>query len=331
MMEDSVCVVTVTYGNRLKYLEEVLEKLKEINEIRRVVIVDNGSDPEIVSNDPRVKVIRFNENKGSALGFKTGIERAVKYNDCDFVWLLDDDNSPDNEALCCLLEKYKELSEQKKSVFGLLSLRENRKDFVNVAKYDNSNEIFPCANSFFGFHIKNIFKIIIKKLNGRFKNNVLPVNSYRELVKVPVAYYGGFFFHKSLISKIGLPNELFYLYCDDHEFTYRLNRHGGSIYLVPSSKVVDIDDSWYLKDKKGFLNSLLTTDSEFRVYYSLRNRIYFEKESLNFKGFLYKLNKFCFLSLVKMYSMVLNKKDRFNLIKMAVKDGENGLLGKADI
>ena len=53
----------------------------------------------VIQNQERLKVIYLDENTGSAGGYKLGLEEAYKCNECEFIWLLDDDNKPQKDSL----------------------------------------------------------------------------------------------------------------------------------------------------------------------------------------------------------------------------------------
>src|SRR3989304_6023624 len=106
MRKMNVCCVLVTYGERFHFLEDVVHTLLK-QEVNRILIVDNGSAAN--SRDglerlrglfpDKIRTVRLPENTGSAMGYKTGLEEAYRCADCEFIWLLDDDNKPRNNAL----------------------------------------------------------------------------------------------------------------------------------------------------------------------------------------------------------------------------------------
>jgi GT2 family glycosyltransferase len=109
--------------------------------------------------------------------------------------------------------------------------------------------------------------------------------------KVPVAPYGGLFIDKKILTKIGYPDENFYLYADDHEWSYRITKNGGEIYLIFDSKIDDIELSWHVpKENKETTFSIISKANPFRVYYSIRNRVYFEINNLVNNRAIYWIN-----------------------------------------
>ena len=117
-----VCVVTVTYGNRFKYLEKVIDScLKE--GVGKIIVVDNDSHPEsrqkleeLEKKEAKLKVIYLDENKGSAGGYKIGLKEAYKCKKCEFILCLDDDNMLSSNSLKKLYGLLTYLGKDRKSV-----------------------------------------------------------------------------------------------------------------------------------------------------------------------------------------------------------------------
>ncbi len=95
-------VITVTYGDRFKFLKQVLDATVSDINVDKIILVDNGSlnKKEIDQyidytniNQQKIVLVRHTDNLGSAGGFKSGILEARKHV-CDYVLFLDDDNVP---------------------------------------------------------------------------------------------------------------------------------------------------------------------------------------------------------------------------------------------
>lgn len=333
-MNDKVCIVTVTYGKRWALLNRVLESIVNNDSIKNIIIVNNNSLDNISELakevSKKITVINLQENTGSANGYSIGIEEALKTNN-EFIWLLDDDNKPKDNALKSLMDNWNNIKMTRDiPCFGLLSLRNDRKEFILAASKNNAKNIFPNANSFLGFHFLELPKKIFRKISNRTGPNTYAINKLKKfnVVEVPLAPYGGFFFNRNLISRIGFPDKKFYLYADDHEFTHRINKNGGKIFLDPLSIVEDIDHSWFIKSNRPFFISLLFSDEKRRVFYGVRNRVYFEQKDLMKNTLIYQFNKYILLSILKVFSGFSGTKERYQLILKAVKEGEEGNLGK---
>jgi len=327
-------VVTVTYGNRFHLLKQVIDAaLRE--GVDKVIVVDNNSVPE--SREKlrayeqelgcnKIKVLYLDDNYGSAGGFKRGLEEA--YNDpyCEFIWLLDDDNVPEKDALKKIFLAYSYLGNSDKNV--LVSYRfsfENDRLAIN-----NGVLIGYRANEFLGFHIK---KYLVKKITG---NNFYQANlkgikiddeNYK-IVRSQVGPYGGLFCHKKVIETVGYPKEDFFVYADDHEWTLRMTKAGFSLYLCCESKIKDIDWTW----EKSKCNHPYYDPSanEIKIYYGIRNHVFVCKTFVTNKA-IFNFNMSIWLTYYFSYNILLAPKiafNRFKLIIRAVKDGLSGKLGK---
>lgn len=327
-----IFAVTVTYSNRFDLVKQAIDSAFSEGVIK-VIVVDNFShiesreklrEYEKFSFD-KVKVIYLPENMGSSGGFKIGLKEAYDDNECEFVWLLDDDNVAHRSALETLKIFWSEKELEPDNTM-LISLRTDRKVYYESIEKNNTEILTGKINSFMGFcffsYIKNIF------FNNKDESYIIDRN-YGVTHQAP---YGGMFFHKSLIDKIGYPNEKFFVYADDTEYSYRLIKNGGNIYAVLNSLLKDVDISWHNIDyNKGFISSpILDTPSDFKVYYTFRNRVYFELNNRVFNRFIYFLNMFVFLVRLFISAFFKFKFIRFGLIMVAIKDGLNGSLGKRD-
>lgn len=329
-----VCAVTVTYGKRWCLLREVLTTLISHHPaISDIIVVDNGSDddiPRLVSQlrSDKIGVIRLNENTGSANGFKVGIKAALE-TDAEFFWLLDDDNRPEQHCLARLLHAYETLGEDLNNV--LLSLRRDRKEYVE-AVYEGFR-VGIKTNSFLGFHLKDVPQKIVKRL--RKKRNALGnydlSNCRYPLISVGYAPYGGLLFHRSWVEKIGFPNEQFYLYTDDYEYTTRVIQYGGRIYLCAFAEIKDLEQSWHIKTRYHAL--IDPCSDELRLYYAVRNRVNLEIMRYIKSGFIYRLNMIIYLSWLALYGLVTFKNPvtlwrRLKCLIKAIQDGWSGRLGR---
>jgi GT2 family glycosyltransferase len=270
-----VCAVVVTYDNRFHMCKKVIDGCLR-NNVKKIIIVDNGSNKickkllEELSLrlKNKLKIISLEKNLGSAGGYKRGLEVTYTCADCEFIWLLDDDTVPNNGALKSLINFYEKLRiPDKKRKIALLSYRKvkdpSRIDYYTEAIHKKDYSLLlGTKNSFWGFHIfkfyKELFKIFKKssKISKKYNYGV-----------IPVAPYAGLFFNKLLIEEIGYPNEKLFVYYDDTEWTYRITQKGGKIYLIFDSVLNDIGPSWDIKNRS----------EDFRIYYGIRNRVYFEK------------------------------------------------------
>lgn len=293
-------VVTVTNGNRFKFLKESIRHVLKQG-IRKVIVVDNNSDYDSREKlndlkrklDEKLLIISIPENRGSSYGFKLGIQKALHDPLCEFIWLLDDDNKPLDGAFDELKKFWSRIRISDK--LGKICLCSNRLDHPNLSILlcdSNLYSFIEPYNNHRGFHlIREIEKIIYT-----YKSRKRKIYK-KEYAVLPVTIYGGMFFHKKLIDVVGFPDANFFLYADDTEFSYRISESGGFIILVEKSKIFDMEKSWGVKYEKfnklnglSFFVSVSMENNLSKIYFNTRNRIIFENRYLKKNEFTYFFN-----------------------------------------
>jgi GT2 family glycosyltransferase len=320
-----VSAVIVTYANRYIFLEQVVRSCIQEG-VNDILIVDNASAEEsrlkienLASETPCVQVFHLPENMGSSGGFKFGIKKVIEESNTDFLWLLDDDNVPQPGALKVLVNTFHIFNTIGQNPV-LYSYRgevwEDDFDAVHYGRIKNS-----VINGFCGFDFITSLRKKLKK-----KSNSITVNY--PIIRTTLGPYGGLFVDLENIKKIGLPDESFFVYADDHDFTSRFEEKGIIQYLVFNSKLKDVDisigsDGGYFKEKT----------SELKIYYGLRNTTFYYKRKVT-NRIHYFFNKFVFFGMLY-YSAIKSSfssfklvRRRLNLISRAISEGERGFLGK---
>lgn len=327
----SVSCLIVTYADRRELLSAVIHRLHDMTpRIDNIVIVFNGVPYDVnsfvVNNKGAVpiKAVILATNTGSAEGYATALSSAVQQTSSSHFWLLDDDNQPELDALDMLWTAL-HLVGQSPDVL-LLSLREDRWEYL-AATHTGEHAGFR-TNAFYNFHLGEVFR---RKLTGwqpfKLKNGVFPRHP---LVQVPYAPYGGLMLHRHWLDRVGLPCKDYYLYGDDHEYTDRISKAGGRIYLCAASRVKDIDRSWFLTGNTQCHFLLDPNASALRAYFGLRNRVAAEKLGHVTSDGLYMLNALIFAvrHLLKAYRYWLDRRfwHRVYLLAIASKAGWDGNL-----
>ncbi|HKI77470.1 MAG TPA: glycosyltransferase [Ignavibacteriaceae bacterium] len=337
-MDMNICAVIVTYNNRFKLLNKVVDSLLK-TDITKIIVVDNNSDKESKYNlsklekslDGKLKICELIENTGSAGGYSKGLKEFHLDNDCHFVWLLDDDNLPELDALTTIKKFWNSISfNDKEKNIALLAYRKDRTIYYQAALKNKPDLTIGPKNTFLGFDLKTF---LIKHKNKLlvFKNSDISVEyENKSFGEVSASYYGGIFFHKKLLEKIGYPNSDFFVYQDDIEFTSRISRYGGKIYVLFDSNINDIDENWNEKRKSESILKIPSVSDvdKFRLYYQLRNRIYFEKNFWTTNSLLFLINKIIYLFFLRINMLFGKNITHIKTIKIAIADGLKGNLGK---
>ena len=197
--------VIVTYGDRFHLLKQVIEACFR-EDVNKVIVIDNASIENSRNklkefekqNKDRLKVIYLEENSGSAGGYKRGLEEAYKCEECEFIWLLDDDNEPQKDSLKVLKEFWNDLEDKnKKEKVALLSYRPDRIAYKEAIMTNNPELVLGRKNSFLGFHILDLPKKVMRVLKRKIGIKTFKEDNSIKSGKVAVAPYGGMFFIKN--------------------------------------------------------------------------------------------------------------------------------------
>jgi len=294
MIYPGVYSVIVTYGNRIKYLRKTISACINVG-VDKLIIIGNGLNQdcriklETIRNihPKRILVHHFSTNKGSALAYKTGVKLCSTDPLCNFIWLLDDDNCPDSNSLRELVIFWKtHVIGAKSKIYALSSYRKDREIYKKAIFRNEPKLMLGPINSFSGFHFKRTYNIFKEKIKPIHKVGKIKHGLNKKYGQIYVAPYGGLFFNKELIKKIGFPDETYFVYADDYDYTSRISEAGGKIILILQSKITDLEKSF--NTKRGLLTSrMLSSTSELKCYYMFRNSIRFEAKKITSKPIYY--------------------------------------------
>jgi len=325
----NVTLVTITNAKRWHLLERTLRAALE-NGADRAVLVDNEAQEEIASRTDqafpgRVHTIRLEHNQGSAGAYCAGLQAAMETG-AEFLLLLDDDNCVEPQTIPVLQETYKLLSAttppEQLCVVGF------RPDHMSEILRGRPHELISSSgDAFFMFHMADLPKKLWKWISGR--RQAVPAeaaNPPRQLFRQRTAPFGGMFFHRSVIERHGLPDRRFVLYQDDIEFSYRISSTGGEIVVAPQALIADLEQSWGIADRSTIFGKLINLGSDRQVYYTTRNRAYFESHCREHSR-IRKVNRAVFLFTLWSLACLRRRTARFRLIVKAIHDGEGAVLG----
>lgn len=325
-----ISIITVTYGDRWAFLSRVIGLLLKYEQVSHIVVVNNASVYNVNEkvdelNDSRIIVINSEENLGSAGGYKTGLNYAFENTASDFFFLLDDDNLPHENVIPDLLKQW-DIIKGENNKKALFCLREDRIQHINITKGEDPYRYYLMPNNFLGFSLIRIFRNQFNKLLDKIGKK----KRVEQPATIPYAPYGGMFMQRYLIAEIGYPNQEFYLYVDDSEYTHRITQNGGKIWIIPQCRIEDIDKSQGIGYKPKFLHSPLLDNWNFRIYYHIRNRLYFYSRVAVKNRLMFNINKALYLFYLKLVSIASSKQKEYKKLLDSVDDGLKGNLGKVD-
>ncbi len=320
-LENDVYCLILTYNNRWRYLEEVLTALS-VHPWLHIVIVNNGSsdfpnDHVLYGKFASYERIDQSENVGSAKGYGIGLQHIEQRDETALVWLLDDDNVPGPDALKVLLRRYNEEQTNFNNLpLMIMALRTSRKYLVGISSGEPLAKYFSLGNDFLGFSLNKLRH----KLLATQKDTISDAP-----ILLPYAPYGGLLFSISLIKQIGLPDERYFVYADDFEFTHRCIQANGRILLEPEAIVTDLEPSWQLGRNKGRKGPVTLDGPPFRVYYSIRNFVYFQRKSLVSNHWVYASNAVIYIIYLSLFALFTGRIAAFRVFFEGVSDGWKGV------
>ena len=244
-----VVTIVVTF-NRKDLLIKCIHSLLNQTAKTDVLIVDNdssdGTENVLLSSglldDERICYLRLSSNTGGAGGFYYGMKYALTKGWCWF-WLMDDDAVPDCNALGNLLSAAKV---NQNHIYGSVAID---------LQGDSKKLCFPTK------------KIVNKK---SFFIEDYDALSDQELISwLP---FLGFFIHRSVVSKIGLPDRDLFIRNDDVEYSERAKKYGSKIYMIKKSIIrhpYQPTISFNFFEKKIYYRSM----PPWKIYYEVRNKI----------------------------------------------------------
>jgi GT2 family glycosyltransferase len=261
-----VSIIALNYNNTAV----TVEFLRSIREHCRypaieVIVVDNGSadDPSRACKAayPEVKMVLT----GANLGFSAGNNAGIKAANGDFFFIVNNDT----EFTPGLIE-------------GLLEL---------FQAYPDAG--MACPKFQYYFHQGTIEWAGFRKLNVFTGRNTAIGHGEKDegqhdrVHETPYAHGGGMMVPRSVVDKVGMMPEEFFLYYEELDWSEQIRRKGYKIYYQPASMI-------YHKES-------MTTGraSPLKTYYQTRNRILFMKRNVAWYQFLVFILFFIFLTIPK--------------------------------
>lgn len=195
-----VIAVVVTY-NRKKLLSECINALRnQTRPVDKILVINNGSNDNTENWLQQQTDIEFvtQSNLGSGGGFNTGIKLAYEKGP-GWIWMMDDDGFPKEDALEKLLENdSEELCLRNCAVIN----KEDKKSFVwKTGNYASVNEV-KCP--------------VIKNFAHPFNGTLL---------------------HTKIIERVGFPKKELFIWGDETEYFYRIIRKNKIPYYTKANSI----------------------------------------------------------------------------------------------
>ena len=238
-----VVVVVVTF-NRAGLLLQTLEGLKCLSHRpERVVLVDNASsdgtphrllekgwlgdlppsgegglwrwvgevDGRLAGMPLAMTYLRKATNDGGAGGFAAGIREAMKQ-ECEWLWLMDDDVVPEPDSLGRLLAD---------------AGSEPRRVVQQRRVYADGTDVELQATE---LNLTNPFR--------ELKQGAAHFHGDDSVVRTRTFTFEGLLLPRRLVDEVGLPDTSFFLFADDTDYAIRAKRAGFEIVVSARSRIV---------------------------------------------------------------------------------------------
>lgn len=255
---NKVIAILVTF-NRLNLLKIALESvLDQSHPLKKIIVVDNNSSDgtkayvEGIANEfCNVEYFNTGGNLGGAGGFKAGFELALNY-DFDYIWLMDDDLAPMPECLQHLLD--------------------SNGDIRQPVRYNIDGS---CAElSPLDYDLTNPF---VLRPSRKKVLDVFPFEMDElEIAGVP---FEGPLISRDVVESVGLPDEKFFIFYDDLDYSIRSRKMGYSIRCIKSAHA-----------QRLLVNNQKNDIDGWKGYYMIRN--YFHINYKHGDNFLVKSKPF---------------------------------------
>ncbi len=218
---EKVIAIVVTY-NRKELLKECLNALlKQTYTLEKIIVVNNCSTDgtEKLFEEgaeyccPQIELFTTESNSGGAGGFNQGVKKASE-DDCDLIWLMDDDTIPCENALEELINSKHVLNESGITKIGYLasSVFGPEGEPMNVPVMDMRNS-------------PNGYSHWYKYLG-------------EGMVRIKSATFVSILVEKAAVLELGLPIAEYFIWGDDTEYTLRLSKNYGEAFFCGKSQVL---------------------------------------------------------------------------------------------
>lgn len=294
-MIPKVSIVVLNY-NRPKDTIECLDFLKKINYPNfEIIVVDNHSRDDscqqIREKFPEVMIIENQENYGYAQGNNIGIRKAIGLSS-DYIMILNNDTIVEKEFLSLLVNEMEK--DPSVAVAGPL-----------ILYYDDENIIQSAGGT-------------ISFWRPRYLSQYRSVGDSLEMTN-SVGYLSGccILLRTGYLSKIGLFDPDFFLFCEEVDLCIRARKAGLNLLFVPQAKI------WHKVS--------ITAGGEYSPlakYYGIRNRLLLlNKHGSNFDKIMFFMIIIP-LTVVKNFFVLIGRPESLLAFFRGLADGLRGRFGK---
>jgi GT2 family glycosyltransferase len=224
-----VSIILVSYNTEAltrDCLKSVMEKTQGLT--YDIWVVDNNSSDnscEMIKHEfPQVHLIENKENKG----FGAANNQAIRLSEAKYIFLLNTDTLLLNNAVKILFD-YMEENQEIGACGGNL--------------YDANGKHVHCYGHYKTFTSKMVktFKLGAFFPKEKAINEDKGENEKDEFKEVDIIVGANLMMRKSVLDKVGIFDEEFFLYDEETELQFRIKQAGHKIMLNPNSKIAHLE------------------------------------------------------------------------------------------
>ncbi|GKU26914.1 glycosyltransferase [Clostridium folliculivorans] len=297
-MCNDVCCVIVTYNIGEDFLKCFNSIVDQVN---KVIIVDNGSDEETISvlkaleGGEKTEVIYNSENLGIATALNSGVKRAEELK-AKWVVTMDNDSISTSNMVKAMLNTYEALDDEKKNKVVSLTTVHIETGYTEISENDKESD-----------------------LNDRSYKQIDVCITSGNLVKTEVFKEVDYFEEKLFIDSV------------DFDFCFKLKNLNYELIQTNGAKLLhrcgNADEKDLLLLKTGYTNH-----NYIRRYYMTRNRLYLWNKYKGIESQFIKVDKRAFYTeILKVILFEQDKKRKLKMIIKGVRDYKKNVYGKISI
>jgi GT2 family glycosyltransferase len=245
----SIASVTVAYNGAAVLPRQLRALQRQTRNLDEIIVVDNASPDDsmhlLETGFPEVTVLSQPQNLGVGGGFSVGLDYAANQRKHDWIWLLDQDSLPADDALEQLLDAFDDMRDQADNVAVLAPLCTNEKSHLGYSGSIWRHGLRPPP-----FNIQ-----------------------HRPISFVDSVISSGTLLRRQAVEEAGLPRSDFFMDFVDHEYCLRLRGHGYKIAIVRDSRIEHAIGEPKTVNIFG-IEKAWASHAPWREYYATRNEIF---------------------------------------------------------
>lgn len=291
-----LATVVVTFNRRALLEICLLAIARQSRRPDSVFIVDNASSDGTAAwlgdwlpiHMPYGSAVLMSDNEGGAGGFARGLSDAINAG-ADWVWMMDDDACPHPSAL----EELLLVANEPNDVFGSLAI--NGED----TSWDTT----------------------LEDENGRVVSRAQDVPVRARVLALP---FLGFMVHRSLVARIGLPDDSFFILSDDTEYCLRARAAGANI-VIAGKSLIDHPKAERYVARLPFRRLTYLRLPPWKRYYHTRNKLIIARRYYGIKLLTQTIPGLLF----RLLAAVFYEPQKLRQIQAFIAGMVDGLLGRA--